>query len=204
MRITENKIKLAEKHICTGCAACYSVCPVQCISMKEDAEGFLFPIIDEEKCTKCSLCEKTCLSIMQGKERKPLNVYAAKNPNEEIRKESSSGGIFTLLAEHVINKGGVVFGARFNEDWEVIHDYTETVKGLAAFRGSKYVQSRIGDMYKTAKDFLEKDRNVLFSGTPCQIAGLKAFLRKDYDNLLTVDLVCHGVPSPLVWKRYLG
>jgi coenzyme F420-reducing hydrogenase beta subunit len=203
MRITENKIKLAEKQICTGCAACYSVCPVQCISMKEDEEGFLFPIIDEEKCAQCSLCEKICPVIFQGKERKPLNVYAVKNPNEEIRLQSSSGGIFTLLAEHIINNGGVVFGARFNEDWEVVHDYTETIEGIEAFRGSKYVQSRIGDMFKTAKDFLETGRNVLFSGTPCQIAGLKAFLQRDYDNLLTVDLVCHGVPSPLVWKKYL-
>jgi len=197
-------MKLADKQICTGCAACYSICvPWACISMKEDAEGFLYPVVDEKKCTQCKQCERICPAIVQGKERKPLNVYAAKNPNEEIRKESSSGGMFTLLAEHVINEGGVVFGARFNADWEVVHDYTETIQGLAAFRGSKYVQSEIGDMYIKARYFLSTGRTVLFSGTPCQIAGLKAFLQKDYDNLLTVDLVCHGVPSPLVWKKYL-
>jgi coenzyme F420-reducing hydrogenase beta subunit len=134
---------------------------------------------------------------------KPLSVYAAKNPEERIRRESSSGGIFTALAERIIAEGGVVFGARFNETWEVVHGYTETTEGLSAFRGSKYVQSIIGDTYRQAGTFLEQGRKVLFSGTPCQIAGLKAFLRKDYENLLTVDLVCHGVPSPVIWRRYL-
>jgi ferredoxin len=122
--------------------------------MREDAEGFLYPEIENEKCTKCGLCEKICPALNQGIERKPLHVYAAKNTNEAIRMASSSGGIFTLLAEAIINEGGVVFGARFNERWEVIHDYTETIDGLAAFRGSKYVQSRIGDTYTQARDFL--------------------------------------------------
>ena len=191
-------------NICTGCSACYSICPVQCISMKQDSEGFLYPFIEKEKCTKCKKCEEICPAIVQRKERKPLKVYAAKNPDEEIRRLSSSGGIFTLLAEHILHKGGVVFGVRFNETWEVIHDYTETIEGLTAFRGSKYVQSDIGKIYKVAKDFLLSDRKVLFTGTPCQLAGLKAFLQKDYDNLFTVDFVCHGVPSPLVWKKYLN
>jgi coenzyme F420-reducing hydrogenase beta subunit len=171
--------------------------------MQEGPEGFLYPVIEKEKCTSCKKCENVCPAIVQGNERKPLHVYAAKNLDEEIRHNSSSGGIFTLIAESIIQKGGVVFGARFNDNWEVVHDYTETVEGLAAFRGSKYVQSNIGDTYLKAKDFILSGRKVLFSGTPCQIAGLKAFLQKDYDNLLTVDLVCHGVPSPLVWKMYL-
>jgi coenzyme F420-reducing hydrogenase beta subunit len=196
-------MNLPGKSICTGCHACFSICPASSISMREDAEGFLYPEINNRLCTKCSLCENICPVLVQGDERKPLRVYAAKNQDEQIRFESSSGGMFTLLSEAIILQGGVVFGARFNEKWEVIHDYTETVKGLTVFRGSKYVQSVIGDTYKHAKRFLESGRMVLFSGTPCQIAGLKAFLKNDYDNLLTVDLVCHGVPSPAVWRKYL-
>jgi coenzyme F420-reducing hydrogenase beta subunit len=171
--------------------------------MKLNEEGFLYPIVDETRCVKCKKCEEICPAIVQGKERKPLKVYAAKNPDDEIRIQSSSGGIFSLLAEYIINEGGVVFGARFNDKWEVVHDYAETKEGLEAFRGSKYVQSRINDTYKLTKDFLSAGKKVLFTGTPCQIAGLKAYLQKEYDNLLTVDLVCHGVPSPLVWKKYL-
>ena len=133
-----------------------------------------------------------------------MKVYAVKNRNEEIRKQSSSGGVFTLLAEEVIKEGGVVFGARFDEKWEVKHDFTETMEGLGAFRGSKYVQSRLEDNYQKAEAFLKQGRKVLFSGTPCQVAGLKLFLHKEYENLLTVDFVCHGVPSPGVWRNYLG
>ena len=133
-----------------------------------------------------------------------MSVYAVKNRDEEIRRQSSSGGIFTLLAEKILDENGVVFGARFDENWDVKHDYVETREGLALFRGSKYVQSRIGDSYLQAQQFLKKGRKVLFSGTPCQIAGLKLFLGKEYDSLLAVDFVCHGVPSPLVWRMYLS
>lgn len=196
-------IEIKEKKNCCGCNACVQVCPKQCISMKEDREGFLYPEVDKDICVDCHLCEKVCPVLNQGKERKPLKVYAAKNKDEEIRRQSSSGGIFTLLAEQVIDEGGVVFGARFNENWEVVHSYTETKEGLAAFRGSKYVQSRIGDNYKKAEEFLKSGRKVLFSGTPCQIAGLNLYLRKEYENLLTVDFICHGVPSPGVWREYL-
>jgi coenzyme F420-reducing hydrogenase beta subunit len=172
--------------------------------MQEDNEGFLYPAINLEFCTDCGLCEKVCPVICQEEtHNKPLHVYAAKSKDEEMRLNSSSGGVFTLLAEKVIRNDGIVFGARFNERWEVVHDYTETIEGLSVFRGSKYVQSRIGKTYIQAKQFLKEGRYVLFSGTPCQIAGLKLFLRKEYDNLLTVDVVCHGVPSPKVWKEYL-
>lgn len=171
--------------------------------MQEDKEGFLYPEVNTSLCVDCGICEKVCPVINRGKEQNPLQVFAAKNKDEKIRIESSSGGIFSLLAEKIINEGGVVFGARFNENWEVIHDYTDSVDGLSAFRGSKYVQSRIGDTYRQAEKFLREGREVLFSGTPCQIKGLKLFLRKKYDNLLTVDLVCHGVPSPGIWKQYL-
>ena len=196
-------IEIKEKKDCCGCSACVQRCPKSCISLKEDNEGFLYPIVDKDICIDCGLCEKVCPVLHQGKGRKPLKVYAAKNYDEEIRKQSSSGGIFTLLAEKVIQEGGVVFGARFDENWEVKHDYTETMEGLTVFRGSKYVQSRVEDSYRKAERFLKQGKKVLFSGTPCQIAGLKRFLHKEYENLLTVDFVCHGVPSPKVWKQYL-
>lgn len=196
-------INIIEKKDCCGCSACVSICPKHCITMSLDNEGFLYPQVDNESCIDCGLCEKVCLVLNQGKECKPFQVYAAKKINEEIRMKSSSGGIFTLLAEQILHEGGVVFGARFNADWEVIHDYTETKEGLAAFRGSKYVQSRLGDSFCQAEHFLRQGRKVMFTGTPCQIAGLKLFLRKTYDNLLTVDFICHGVPSPGVWKKYL-
>ncbi len=152
----------------------------------------------------CHLCERVCPILNQGSICRPLKVYAAKNPNEEIRMNSSSGGIFTVIAERIINKGGVVFGAKFTDKWEVVHDYTQTREGIAAFRGSKYVQSIIGVCYHEAETFLKQGREVLFTGTPCQIAGLKRYLRIDYANLLTVDVVCHGAPSPLIWRDYLN
>lgn len=196
-------IDIKEKKDCCGCHACATVCAKHCITMQADEQGFLYPFVDKDVCTDCGLCEKVCPVINQGEPHKPLKVYAAKNKNEEIRRLSSSGGIFTLLAEKVIGEGGVVFGARFDEEWNVVHSWTDGIEGVAAFRGSKYVQSTIGNTYREAKDFLIKGRKVLFSGTPCQIVGLKKYLRKDYDNLLTVDVVCHGVPSPLVWRTYL-
>lgn len=196
-------IEIINKKDCCGCSACVQKCPKQCISLKEDEEGFLYPVVDKEICINCGLCEKICPVLHLGEERKPLKVYAAKNQNEEIRLQSSSGGVFTLLAEEIIKEGGVVFGARFDEKWEVMHDFTETIDGLSAFRGSKYVQSRIEDNFQKVEAFLKQGRKVLFSGAPCQVAGLKRFLRKEYDNLLTVDFVCHGVPSPSVWRQYL-
>ena len=196
-------IKIIRKEQCCGCSACLHICPKRSISFIEDKEGFLYPQVDTSTCIDCGLCEKVCPVLNQDEERKPLQVYAAKHTDDEIRMKSSSGGIFTLLAEHIIDKGGVVFGARFNENWEVVHDYTETKEGLAPFRGSKYVQSNIGNSYKQVEDFLKTGREVMFTGTPCQVAGLKKYLRKDYANLLTVDFVCHGVPSPMVWRKYL-
>lgn len=196
-------IIIEDKRQCCGCNACVQYCPKSCITMQEDEEGFLYPIINKTACIDCGLCEKVCPVLNQKEEREPLKVYAAKNKNDEIRMQSSLGGIFTLLAEQIIQEGGVVFGARFNDDWEVIHDYTDAVEGLAVFRGSKYVQSKIGNTFQLVEQFLKQGRKVLFSGTPCQVAGLKLFLRKEYENLLIVDFICHGVPSPGVWKKYL-
>lgn len=196
-------IEIVDKSKCCGCEACRSICPKKCISMQADKEGFLYPKVDLSQCVGCKLCEKVC-PVLNPKysKREPL-VYAGINNDINIRLQSSSGGIFTLIAEQVIQKKGVVFGACFDEQWNVVHDYTETKEGLARFRGSKYVQSYIGDSFLQAKRFLDEGRFVLFSGTPCQIAGLKNFLRKPYQNLLTVDLVCHGVPSQKVWQKHL-
>lgn len=196
-------ISITDKAKCCGCTACVQRCPKHCISLNEDKEGFLYPIVDKETCVDCGLCEKVCPALNISDERIPLRVYAAKHKDDEIRMKSSSGGVFTLLAEQVIDEGGVVFGARFDECWEVMHDYTETKDRLAIFRGSKYVQSRIGNTYHQAEKFLKEGRKVMFTGTPCQIAGLKRYLRKEYSNLLAVDFVCHGVPSPKVWRIYL-
>lgn len=197
-------IKITDKHKCCGCTACVSVCPKKCISLSEDTEGFLYPVVDSVKCIDCGFCELVCpvLHPVNNNSIEPL-VYAAINNDESVRLQSSSGGIFTLIAELVLDRGGVVFGACFDQNWNVVHDYTETKEGLARFRGSKYVQSHVGNSFIQVKSFLDSGREVLFSGTPCQVAGLKNYLRKPYSNLLTVDLVCHGVPSPEVWKKYL-
>ena len=196
-------IQIIDKYNCCGCSACVQTCPKQCISFEEDEQGFRYPLFDKELCIECGLCEKVCPCKNQNEPQKPLNVYAAINPNEEIRMQSSSGGIFSMLAESIIDDGGVVFGVRFDRNWEVVHDFTDTKDGLSAFRGSKYLQSRIGESYKQVLDFLKQGRKVLFSGTGCQVAGLKKFLRRDYDNLLSIEILCHSVPSPLVWRRYL-
>ena len=196
-------ITIKDKKDCCGCNACMQRCPKQCITMQADNEGFLYPIVDTAQCTDCGQCEKVCPVINQNEPRRPLKVYAAYNKNEETRMQSSSGGIFTLLAEETIKTGGVVFGVKFNKDWMPEFGYTETIEGIAPFRGSKYVQAIVGNAYKQAEEFLKTGRKVLFTGTPCQIAGLKLYLRKEYENLLAVDIICHGVPSPKVWNMYL-
>ncbi len=197
-------IDIKNKQDCCGCSACAQRCPKQCISMKIDDEGFLYPHVDTSNCIDCHLCEKVCPVINQGESRTPLNVYAANNPDDNIRKESSSGGIFTMLAENTIEQGGVVFGACWDDDWEVVHDYVKTKEEISKFRSSKYLQSKIGNNYKKAEQFLNEGKVVLFSGTPCQIAGLTKYLRKEYVNLLKVECVCHSVPSPGLWNRYLA
>ena len=196
-------IEITDKSKCCGCSSCVQRCPKQCISMREDEQGFLYPIIDTLKCIDCSLCEKVCPMLNPSLAKEPLQVFAAKNKNEEQRLRSSSGGMFILLAGHIIKQGGVVFGARFDQKWEVEHCYAETIEELEPLMRSKYVQSNIGNTYKETEQFLKQGRQVMFVGTSCQIAGLMRYLRKEYDNLLAVDFICHGVPSPGVWKKYL-
>ena len=196
-------INIIDKHDCCGCEACMQACPKRCISLERDKEGFLYPIVNTNICVECGVCERMCPVINTGEQTFPLQVWAARNEDEEIRRQSSSGGIATKLAEKIIDEGGVVFGVIMTEQCEAIHTFTETKAGLEAFRGSKYIQSRVGESFKQAKEFLKAGRKVLFIGTPCQISGLKHFLRKDYSTLYTVDFICHGVPSPGVFKWYI-
>ncbi|WP_303790531.1 Coenzyme F420 hydrogenase/dehydrogenase, beta subunit C-terminal domain [Ruminococcus flavefaciens] len=199
-------IILDDKTNCSGCHACANACPKNCISMVSDEEGFWYPQVNKEKCIDCGLCEKVCPIIhkWQPDDSRKTTAIAAINLNEEIRLESSSGGIFTLIAEKIIDQGGVVFGAAFSDDFKSVrHICVDNKADLEKLRGSKYVQSKISDTYKHAKEYLDSGRKVLFSGTPCQIGGLYSYLRKPYENLLTQDIICHGVPSPMVWEKYV-
>lgn len=197
-------MQIVDKSLCSGCSACLHICPKNSISMEPDKNGFLCPTIDESKCIDCGLCKKTC-PVLNKKEQveKKLDAYAVINKDEIVRKESSSGGVFNSLARYVLNKNGVVFGALFDENFKVKHAYIENESGLIKLQKSKYVQSEIGVTYKEVKTFLGEGRLVLFTGTPCQIGGLQAYLKKDYDNLITQDFICHGVPSPKVWEKYI-
>lgn len=196
--------KLVTKNKCMGCGACYNACRSDAIKMEADYTGFLYPVVDENKCIDCKLCEKACpqLSTIKDSVINP-KAYIAQNKDDEIRRQSTSGGAFTAIANEVIKQGGVVFGAAFEEDYTVRHISVENEKELEKFRNSKYVQSDIGETYKSAKEYLLKGRKVCFSGTPCQIHGLKKYLGKDFDNLITVDVMCRAVPSPKVFKKYL-
>lgn len=200
-------INIQDKKKCTGCTACYSVCPKHCISMRTDKEGFLYPEVNIEECIDCNLCEKVCPVLHADKEETPhkQSGFLVQNKNEEIRKESTSGGAFTAIATWVIKQGGIVFGAAYTDDSFIVsHQAVERVEDLYKFRNSKYVQSDLGNSFSRVKELLVTGRLVLFSGTPCQIEGLCGYLRgKDYSNLILVDLVCHGIPSPRVLSSYL-
>lgn len=189
---------------CCGCSACASVCPKSCIMMQADGEGFLYPKVDQALCINCGLCEKVCPVLHPPLLPAVPAVYAAKLKDTISLSKSSSGGMFTALAQPVLEKGGVVFGAGFDAEWNVCHQSAETPEDLDKLRRSKYVQSDMGNTFRQAKNFLDQGRAVLFTGTPCQIAGLKNYLGKEYENLLTADIICHGVPSPAVWQKFLA
>lgn len=197
-------IQSIDHGLCTGCGACYNKCPVNAIEMHTDREGFLFPNIIEDKCLDCGICYKMCPVSTPAEKNKTPEAYAVW-ADEETRLKSSSGGMFTLLANEIFDEGGVVCGARYSDDYlSVYHAWAKNEKELSFLRGSKYVQSDTGKTFKEAKDYLDKGIPVLYAGTPCQIAGLYAFLGKKYDGLFTIDVVCHGVPSNLVYSRYLS
>jgi coenzyme F420-reducing hydrogenase beta subunit len=172
--------------------------------MKENDEGFLYPSIDVQNCINCGLCTKTCMVDVKSEAVFEKKAYAMSNKDDAVRNDSSSGGVFTLIAEYVISNGGVVYGAAFDEQYNVEHIRISKQSDIWRVRSSKYVQSRIGDCYIQAKKDLDAGLKVLFTGTPCQIAGLKGYLKKDYDNLLCQDVMCHGVPSPKLWRKYLS
>lgn len=197
-------IEITSKNNCTGCSACANICPRGCIMMQPDAEGFLYPEVNAAMCADCGLCENVCPMLKPGKQHDILAVYGAKNKNDAVRYTSSSGGMFTLLAQEVLRAGGVVCGAALDEKLVVRHVLIDNVLALEKLRGSKYVQSEIGDVYSKIRQILRTGQKVLFSGTPCQVAGLKGYLVKPFSNLLTVDVVCHGVPSPKVYQKHLA
>lgn len=198
-------LELAGKSQCTGCTACASVCPQQCIRMVEDVEGFTYPkIVNVASCISCGACERVCPVLSQKEEKESLTrAFAALSKNDPIRMESSSGGVFSELSKIVLKSGGIIYGASYDKNGSVKHISIDNIEALGKLRGAKYSQSNLEDSFLTIKKQLDSGIKVLFSGTPCQVEGLKAFLKKDYDNLFCIDFVCHGVPSPLVWKKYV-
>lgn len=191
-----------QKNMCNGCGVCALVCPKNCIKMVEDGEGFLYPEIDESKCIKCNKCRKFCANFNSKKEENE-KAYATINNSEEQIKDSSSGGMFYILAEYVIKNNGVVFGVTYNKDLKAVHEYAESLQECKKFCGSKYVRSDLQSSYTKVKEFLKNDRFVLFTGTACQISGLKKYLGKEYNKLILCDILCHANPSPKVFKLYI-
>jgi len=197
---------LKDPQLCTGCAACEASCGTHAISMVPNEEGFLYPSIDANACTECKLCERICpVNPEHPKDlfhHEPQEFLAAWNKDEEIRRQSSSGGVFTALAENILEQGGAVVGAAFDESFKVRHIMIENKDELAKLRGSKYVQSEVSSaLYGRIKSELRDGRKILFSGTPCQVAGMRQVMRKQ-EGILYVDILCHGVPSPKLWEEY--
>ncbi len=202
-------IKLyTHKYDCCGCTACVSICPRQAIIMKSDEDGFLYPVIDDSLCIECGLCKKVCIFQDNMKNnfvsKEPLATYAAILKDMNILKNSASGGAFVALALYVLNNNGVVFGCTMSDNMQPEHICIDNISDIKKLQGSKYVQSNLKNTFIEAKRYLQENRQVLFTGTPCQIAGLKSYLGRDYDNLITADLICHGVPSPLFFNGYIS
>lgn len=188
---------------CYGCYACEQICFQHAILMKENEEGFIYPVLNVDKCIDCGLCAKICPVENISSVNIPIKVYAAQNKNISVLLDSSSGGLFSAFAEQIVSDGGYVVGCIFNEKLKAVHVLTSNKEIVEKMRGSKYVQSDMGGIYSQIKAYLIADHWVLFTGTPCQVDGLKRFLRNDYEKLITIDLICHGVPSPLLLSDYL-
>lgn len=197
--------KLKQKNLkCSGCTACFAICPKDAITMQADSEGFKYPVIDKNKCIDCGLCCKVCpLENMYGNFGEDKTSFACRAKDKNFAKQSSSGGVFGILANMYIKEQAVIYGAAFDDNWNVCHIRADKKDELKSLYTSKYVQSDIGNTFRQVKCDLDNGKKVLFAGTPCQVAGLKSYLQKDYLNLLSVDFICHGVPSPLVWQRYI-
>ena len=193
-----------ENLTCCGCTACYAICPKGAITMQEDSEGFKYPAIDKSKCIDCGLCCKVCpLDKKLENVIAPAASFACTAKDENFAKQSSSGGVFAILANMYIKEQAVIYGAAFDDNLNVCHIRADKKDELKSLYTSKYVQSDMGNAFRQVKGDLDNGKKVLFAGTPCQVAGLKSYLQKDYLNLLSVDFICHGVPSPLVWQRYI-
>ncbi|KAF1086364.1 F420H2 dehydrogenase subunit F [Sporotomaculum syntrophicum] len=194
------------KEECCGCTACMSICPKKAITMIPDEEGFLYPSINHELCIECDLCKQVCpfsdTYKTSGNYDQPL-VYAAKHKDDNVRMNSSSGGMFTAISDYILDIDGVVYGAAFDEKFVVRHQKAETAEERNKFRGSKYVQSNLIGVFEDIKKELKKERTVLFTGTPCQNAGLRSYLNKNYEKLILCDIVCHGTPSPLIFEKFI-
>lgn len=198
-------IYLDRREDCCGCSACLSICPKTCITMKEDAEGFLYPYVDTDTCIHCELCNSACPILnYEAVTGVTPETFIAYCKEDEVRLSSSSGGIFSLLAEDILHRNGIVYGAAYDKDRMVHHIGITEASEMAKIRGSKFLQSRMELTYREAKRALQKQKTVLFSGTACQIAGLKKYLKNAYENLYTVDVLCHGTPTPKLWKKYLA
>lgn len=197
-------IKILDKAQCCGCTACINICPKNCIEMKEDNEGFLYPEVDKERCIQCGLCTKTCPIINKIDNMNNTIAVVSYYNNEKIRLKSSSGGLFSAIAEYILENNGIVFGAAFDSNFHVKHIYIDKVEDLNFLRGSKYVQSNLEGIFKKVKEFISEEKKVLFSGTECQIEGLKKYLGSfDNELLYTIDILCHGVPNDKLWMKYL-
>ena len=201
---SKKTVSALKKEDCCGCHSCYNACPKKAIQMISDDEGFLYPEIEADKCVSCGICVNKCPAVNRPELLRLNRAYACCAKDRDLQMKSSSGAVFALLSNEVLSEGGVVCAAAFDDNLKVIHFCTDDAKQAERFKTSKYVQSEIGSVYSEIKEYLTSGRKVLFAGTPCQAAGLKAYLNKDYEELVTVDLICHGVPSPEVWKKYLS
>lgn len=200
----KDNIIVVEKENCYGCHACSNICPTGAITMSTDEEGFYYPVVNDKLCVNCKKCLDVCPHIHPPKKKILKKAFACYAKNEEEHLSSSSGGFFSVIARKCIKDNGVVFGAAFDDNLEVHHIKVSSLEDIHKLKGTKYIQSKLGDIFIDVRNELHTGKKVVFSGTPCQIVALKNFLGGEYENLICIDLICHGVPSPLVWKRYLN